>query len=279
LGFGLIKKIADKSGLQIMNDRKSPVCFGIHSVMAKLKHKRSVSTLYLSAASASARLSALEQLAMEQNIEVIRCESSRLDELSGNGIHQGTVAEYRSRSPNQKATLKQVMMGIDANNALILILDHIQDPHNLGACLRTAECAGVDAVILPRHSACPVNQTVIKVASGAVESLNIVMVSNIVNALQVLKKNGFWVYGTSDSGDSELFDTDFRGRIALVVGNEGRGIKRLVAEACDQLVRVSLFGELESLNASVATGVCLFEIRRQFAVIEQDSAGKTVQLG
>ena len=257
-----------------MNAHNLPVCFGIHSVMAKLRHQGTVSTLYLSPAS-SARLSALEQLAIEQNIEVIRCERNRLDELSGNGAHQGVVAEYRPRPANQSVTIKQLMAGIDTNNALILILDHIQDPHNLGACLRTAECAGVDAVILPRHSACPVNQTVIKVASGAVESLNIVLVSNIANALEIMKKKGFWIYGASDSGDSELFETDFRGRVALVIGNEGQGMKRLVTEACDMLVRVPLFGALESLNASVATGVCLFEIRRQFAVIERDSGKDT----
>lgn len=240
--------------------------------MAKLKHQHSVSTLYVSAASSSARLSALEQLAKEQGIEVIRCDKSRLDELSENGVHQGVVAEYKPRSAKQDATIKKVMAGIDTDNALILILDHIQDPHNLGACLRVAECAGVDAVILPRHSACPVNQTVIKVASGAVEFLNIVLVSNIVNTLEILKKNGFWVYGASDSGESELFETDFRGRSALVIGNEGLGMKRLVTEACDMLVRVPLFGELESLNASVATGICLFEIRRQFAMTERSAA-------
>jgi len=237
--------------------------------MAKLRHQRSVSKLYLRDGSSSAKLNALEQLATGQGIEVVRCEKNMLDELSGHGAHQGVVAEYSPRSASQGRTIRQVVKGIDTDNALILILDHLQDPQNLGACLRTAECAGVDAVILPRHSACPVNQTVIKVASGAVESLNILSVSNIVNALEVLKKNGFWVYGTCDSGEGELFETDFRGRVALVIGGEGRGMKRLVAEACDMLVRIPLLGELESLNASVATGVCLFEIRRQFAASRQ----------
>ncbi len=237
--------------------------------MAKLRHQRSVSKLYLRDGSSSAKLNALEQLATGQGIEVVRCEKNMLDELSGHGAHQGVVAEYSPRSASQGRTIRQVVKGIDTDNALILILDHLQDPQNLGACLRTAECAGVDAVILPRHSACPVNQTVTKVASGAVESLNILSVSNIVNALEVLKKNGFWVYGTCDSGEAELFETDFRGRVALVIGGEGRGMKRLVAEACDMLVRIPLLGELESLNASVATGVCLFEIRRQFAASRQ----------
>ncbi|MYB34660.1 MAG: 23S rRNA (guanosine(2251)-2'-O)-methyltransferase RlmB [Gammaproteobacteria bacterium] len=251
-----------------MGTRKNPVCFGIHSVMSKLKNQHSVSTLYVSAASSSARLSALEQLAKEQNIEVIQCERNRLDELSENGVHQGVVAEYKPSSAKQNANIKKVIADIDTDNVLILILDHIQDPHNLGACLRVAECAGVDAVILPRHSACPINQTVIKVASGAVDSLNIVLVSNIVNTLEILKKNGFWVYGASDSGESELFETDFRGRSALVIGNEGLGMKRLVTDACDMLVRIPLFGETQSLNASVATGICLFEIRRKFTMIE-----------
>ena len=260
-----------------MGTRKNPVCYGIHSVLAKLRHPCSVATLYVSAASSSARLRAVERLAKEQNIEVIRCEKSRLDGLSENGVHQGVVAEYKLRSARQNATVKKILEGMDTDNALILILDHIQDPHNLGACLRVAECAGVDAVILPRHSACPVNQTVIKVASGAVDFLHIVWVSNIVNTLEILKKSGFWVYGASDSGESELFETDFRGRTALVIGNEGRGLKRLVTGACDMLVRVPLFGELESLNASVATGVCLFEIRRQFAMIERSESDQLAE--
>ncbi len=251
-----------------MDSRKNRICFGIHSVMAKLQQQGSVSTLYLSEVSFSARLASLEKLAIERNIQVIRCGKARLDELSAYGVHQGVVAEYASDLVNRNATINQVISCIDSDNTLILILDHLQDPHNLGACLRTAESAGVDAVILPKHSACPINQTVIKVASGAVESLNIILVANIVNAMEILKKKGFWVYGASDRGENELYKTDFRGRVALVIGNEGMGMKRLTREACDMIIRIPLFGKVESLNASVATGVCLFEIRRQFAGIK-----------
>ncbi|MCY4051874.1 MAG: 23S rRNA (guanosine(2251)-2'-O)-methyltransferase RlmB [Gammaproteobacteria bacterium] len=254
-----------------MNSQKYQICFGIHSVMAKLQLLGSVYTLYLSESSSSPRLSGLEKLAIEQNIPVIRCAKAKLDEISGYGLHQGVVAEYVSTSVNQITTIKQVIQGIDSGNALILILDHLQDPHNLGACLRTAESAGVNAVIMPKHSACPVNQTVIKVASGAVETLSIILVSNIVNAMKLLKKKGFWVYGTSDRGVNELYKIGFHGRVALVIGNEGQGMKRLTAEACDMEIRIPLFGQVESLNASVATGVCLFEIRRQFGKIENNT--------
>lgn len=195
---------------------------------------------------------------------MVRCERERLDRLSEYGIHQGVVAEYEPGKAHSPSTLKDVMGGIESDNALVLVLDHLHDPHNLGACLRTAECAGVDAVILPKRSACPVNHTVSKVASGAVESLNIVSVSNIVNALDVLKRHGFWIYGTSEMGDAELHDVLFEGRVALVAGNEGRGMKRLVEKACDALVRIPVSGQVQSLNASVATGICLYEIRRQF---------------
>ena len=205
-------------------------------------------------------------MARTRGIEVVRCERERLDRLSGYGTHQGVVAEYESGKANPPATLKDVMDGIETDTALVLVLDHLHDPHNLGACLRTAECAGVDAVILPKRSACPVNHTVSKVASGAVEPLNIVSVSNIVNALDVLKRHEFWIYGTSERGDAELYDVPFRGRIALVVGNEGKGMKRLVEKACDALVRIPVSGQVQSLNASVATGICLYEIRRQFSL-------------
>ena len=247
-----------------MTEPKNSVCYGIHAVTAVIEGGRQVSTLYLSAESSSARLDALSQLAKDRNIQVIRCKKERLDKLSGFGSHQGAVAECKAVSGSRNPTIQQVLQSIDSDHALILILDHLQDPHNLGACLRTAECAGVDAVILPKHSACPVNQTVIKVASGAVEFLKIVLVSNLVAALETLKKNGFWVYGASEHAEADLYQTDFCGRAVLVIGNEAQGVKRLVAEACDLLVRIPSQGEVQSLNASVATGVCLFEIRRQF---------------
>lgn len=248
---------------QSMNMPKNSICFGVHAVAAKLEHHRSVSKLYVTASPSSPRLDALEQIAVEQHIEVVRCAKNRLDELSNYGAHQGIAAEYRSESTRRTSTLKQVLRNISSENALILVLDHLQDPHNLGACLRTAECAGVAAVILPRHSACPVNQTVVKVASGAVEFLSTVLVSNVVSTLELLKKNGFWIYGMCDAATTELYETNFQGRVAVVVGHEGKGIKRLVKQSCDMLVRIPVLGQVPSLNVSVATGICLYEIRRQ----------------
>ena len=145
---------------------------------------------------------------------------------------------------------------------MLLVLDQVQDPHNLGACIRTAECAGADAVILPKDRACPVNATVRKVASGAAEILPVVYVSNLVNALSRLQQEGFWVYGADERGDSELHQCEFSSRSVIVMGAEGKGIRRLVLEACDFSVRIPMQGQVTSLNVSVATGLMLFEAQR-----------------
>jgi len=146
---------------------------------------------------------------------------------------------------------------------LLLILDHIQDPHNLGACLRTAECAGVDAVILPRDGASPVNQTVRKVSSGAAEQVKIIYVTNLAQTLKTIQKHGFWIFGAEGPGSDELYECDMKGNTAIVMGAEGKGLRRLTKEYCDYLVNIPMRGTVSSLNVSVATGVFLFEAIRQ----------------
>ena len=143
------------------------------------------------------------------------------------------------------------------------MLDQIQDPHNLGACLRTAECAGVDAVILPRDGACRINQTVHKVSSGAVGHLDIFHVPNLVNTLDKLQNSGFWVYGATDKGAVSLNQCEYTGKVVVVMGAEGKGLRRLTREKCDYLVNIPMSGNVSSLNVSVATGIFLFEVIRQ----------------
>ena len=146
--------------------------------------------------------------------------------------------------------------------SLLLVLDGVQDPHNLGACLRTADACGVDAVIIPRDRAVKVNATVRKVAAGGAESVPVIEVTNIARSLKDLQKAGVWIFGTSDNAADNLYDHDFNGPVALVMGAEGSGLRRLTMASCDHLLKLPMRGQVESLNVSVATGVCLYEILR-----------------
>jgi 23S rRNA (guanosine2251-2'-O)-methyltransferase len=156
---------------------------------------------------------------------------------------------------------QQCLLAVN-RNSLLLVLDGIQDPHNLGACLRTADACGVDAVIIPRDRAVKVNATVRKVAAGGAESVPIIEVTNIARSLKDLKQAGVWIYGTSDMAEDSLYEHDYCGSVALVMGAEGSGLRRLTLESCDHLVKLPMQGQVESLNVSVATGVCLYEILR-----------------
>jgi 23S rRNA (guanosine2251-2'-O)-methyltransferase len=148
---------------------------------------------------------------------------------------------------------------------LLLVLDGITDPHNLGACLRTADAAGVDAIIVPKDKSASLNTTVRKVASGAAESLNFVVVTNLQRCLEALKERGIWLVGTADEAKRSVYDQELTGAVALIMGSEGKGLRRLTRETCDFLVSIPMSGDVSSLNVSVATGVCLFEAVRQRA--------------
>ena len=240
------------------------ICYGIHAVAAALDSRhRDIEKIYIEKFSVSSRILELEGRAKKVNICVSRCGKHDLNQLTNYGNHQGIAATSHLYSANYDYTVEEVIQRCNERSGVILVLDHLQDPQNLGACLRTAECAGVQAVVLPRDSACPINQTVYKVASGAVETLKIVHVSNIVSVLKKFKKNGFWVYGTAEQGTQNLYDCSFDGKIVLVMGNEGQGMRRLTAETCDFLIQVPVSGSISSLNVSVAAGIFLYEIRRQ----------------
>jgi 23S rRNA (guanosine2251-2'-O)-methyltransferase len=214
---------------------------------------------------ANPRLERVIALANDKGIDVQSANRARLQQMSGEVRHQGVVAEVRRSSTLDEAALRNLVeaaLTVDAP-LLLLILDGIEDPHNLGACLRTADAAGVDAVVVPRHGAAGLGPTVSKVASGAAESVPFAAVGNIVRVLDWLKDYGVTVVGTSDVGDSSIYDCDLTAPVALVMGREHSGLRQAVKERCDSLVSLPMAGTVSSLNVSVATGICLYEAVRQ----------------
>lgn len=210
------------------------------------------------------RLARLIAEANDLGINVRRIDKSALDDKAGERRHQGVVAEINRLETGNEDDLLRLLETLQ-HSPLVLVLDQIQDPHNLGACLRTADGAGVDAVVLPKDGAAPVNQTVRRVAAGAVDRIPVFYVVNLSRSLGSLKQKGFWIYGTSDSGEMSLYDLKFTGNTAIVMGAEGKGLRRLTREYCDQLIRIPMSGSVSSLNVSVASGVILFEAVRQRA--------------
>ena len=216
--------------------------------------------------SANPRVEALVALAREKGIDVQEANRARLKQMSGEVRHQGVVAEVRRSSQLDEAalrTLVETRLAGGGKPLLLLVLDGIQDPHNLGACLRTADAAGVDAVISPRHGAAGLGPTVSKVAAGAAETLPFATVANIGRVLDWLADYGITRIGTSDRADSSLYDAALDGHLALVMGREETGLGKAVAARCDQLVRLPMEGRVSSLNVSVATGIGLYEALRQ----------------
>ncbi len=216
--------------------------------------------------SANPRVEALVALARDKGIDVRQANRARLKQMSGEVRHQGVVAEVRRNSQLDEAGLRtrlEARLAEDGRPLLLLVLDGIQDPHNLGACLRTADAAGVDAVVAPRHGAAGLGPTVSKVAAGAAESLPFATVANIGRVLDWLADYGITRIGTSDRADASLYDVALDGHLALVMGREETGLGKAAAARCDQLVSLPMEGSVASLNVSVATGICLYETLRQ----------------
>ena len=213
------------------------------------------------------RVEAVIAAARARGVEVQSANRARLEQLSGESRHQGVVAEIRRSTQLDEAGLRDLvekrLAGDGADPLLVLLLDGIQDPHNLGACLRTADAAGVDAVVVPRHGAAGMGPTVSKVAAGAAELLPFAAVGNIGRVLDWLSGYGVKVIGTSERSETSLYDADLSGPLALVMGREHSGLRRNVAGRCSRLVSLPMRGSVDSLNVSVATGICLYEILRQ----------------
>jgi 23S rRNA (guanosine2251-2'-O)-methyltransferase len=241
------------------------VAYGIHSVRVLLQRSpQRVRQLWLSSSrDAVPRLQELRALAGQAGISVVEADDSQLEKLAGGERHQGVVVEIAPRPEDPETRLEEALESSGDAPPLLLVLDGVTDPHNLGACLRSADAAGVAAVIVPRDRAVGLTPVVRKVAAGAAESVPLVQVVNLARTLRELKQRGVWLVGTSDAAARTLYDVDLSGPTALVLGSEGEGLRRLTREACDELVSIPMAGAVESLNVSVATGVALFEAVRQ----------------
>ena len=241
--------------------REPRVVFGFHAVLARLRaDPKSVLEIYLDETRNDARAKDLAALADRSGARLMRVPTKRLDGFYGGGRHQGVVARVEVQS--LKDNLESILDAVE--KPLLLVLDGVTDPHNLGACLRVANAAGAHAVIAPKDRAAGINPTVSKVASGAAESTPYLMVTNLARALEEIKEKNVWVVGADERADKTLHEADLPDSIAWVLGAEGEGMRRLTRETCDLLVRVPMQGQVESLNVSVAAGICLFEsVRRR----------------
>ena len=239
--------------------------FGMHAVVAALQHEPdSIKSIWLEHARRDKRAQEISALVKQHAIPLQRVERDELDRLAAGGRHQGVVAEANLQPALDDAALKTLLAELDAP-PFLLVLDGVQDPHNLGACLRTADAAGIHAVIAPRDNACGLTSTVRKVASGAAETVAFVQVTNLARTLKSLQQAGIWIIGTDLATNTSLFDIDLAGPLALVLGAEGKGLRRLTREACDALVKLPMHGSVQSLNVSVSAGICLYEALRQRA--------------
>ena len=237
--------------------------YGWHAVLAVLERSpERVLQVWLDEKRSGPKPEAVLKAAHAGQVKLQRAGRVLLEELVGEANHQGVVARCRASTPIHGADLSGFLAGL-TQPAFLLILDGVQDPHNLGACLRTADAAGVHALILPRDNAVSVTPTVRKVASGAAETVPVFQVTNLARTLDQLKADGIWLVGAAGDAQGSLYETDLRGPLALILGAEGKGLRRLTQERCDFLVHIPMVGSVSSLNVSVAAGVCLFEAVRQ----------------
>jgi 23S rRNA (guanosine2251-2'-O)-methyltransferase len=241
---------------------------GINAVAAAIEHDaENVREVLLEAGAKNPRIAEIESNARRKDIEVRRVAQNALDGVAGGLRHQGAVARYAAAKTWDEGDLPALVESA-VGKALLLVLDGVQDPHNLGACLRSAAAAGVTAVVIPRDKAVQVNATVRKTSAGAADSVPVFRVTNLSRTLRDLQKLGVWIYGLAGEATASLYAIDLRGNVAFVLGGEADGLRRLTREHCDQLVTIPMPGAspvagVESLNVSVAAGVTLFEAVRQ----------------
>ena len=241
----------------------APIAYGIHAVRVLLtRYPQRVRRVLLAGGRDAGRLAEIRTLAQRAGVQVAGADEALLAKLAEGERHQGVVAEIVPPAGDPETQLEEALEAAGAA-PLLLVLDGVQDPHNLGACLRSADAAGVAAVIVPRDRAAGLTPVVRKVAAGAAETVPFVPVVNLARTLRELKERGIWLVGTDDAADKTLFEADLKGPLALVMGSEGEGMRRLTRECCDQLVSIPMAGAVESLNVSVAAGVALFEAVRQ----------------
>ena len=242
---------------------KSSKLFGLHSVQAALDYSpKKIHKAWVDSGRQDKRLGQAVDDLLALGIEPEKVDRKRLDRLADNNNHQGIVIEVEMPGELSESDLKTAVENL-SETALFLVLDNVQDPHNLGACLRTADATGVHGVIITKDNATGITPTVCKVASGAAETVPVYQVTNLSRTLRWLKGEGLWIMGAAGETAQTVYKTDFTVPMALVVGAEGKGLRRLTKEQCDVLVSVPMLGQVDSLNLSVATGVLLYEAVRQ----------------
>jgi 23S rRNA (guanosine2251-2'-O)-methyltransferase len=241
------------------------VLFGFHAVGVRIKTApQSVFEVFYDASRRDARMRQFMDRAREAGVRLIESDGLRLAKMCGSHGHQGVVARVDAAAAVK--SLDELLEQLEADGVaqpLLLVLDGVTDPHNLGACLRVADGAGAHAVIAPKDHAAGISAIVAKVASGAAETMPYFMVTNLARTLNELKERNIWVIGTSDDAPKTLYQVDLKGPVALVLGAEGEGMRQLTRKTCDELVSIPMRGAVESLNVSVASGVCLYEAARQ----------------
>lgn len=244
------------------------ILFGFHAVLSRLRqHGTSIQEILIDRDRIDARMKDLLKMAEQYNVRTMEVERSRLDGMAGmNGRHQGVIARVVD-TPIPYKDIHDILDSDLTEPPFFLILDGVEDPHNLGACLRVADAMGVHAVIAPKDRAVGLNATVRKVASGAAETVPFIAVTNLARTIRELQEAGVFVIGATMDAPSNLLNTNLEGSIAIVLGSEGDGIRRLTAETCDALVTIPMYGSVESLNVSVASGICLYEVRRQRSLV------------
>ena len=235
---------------------------GRNSVLELLEAEKDINKIFVTRGEKQGSINKIIGRAKGRGIVLVEVDKSKLDEMSQTGNHQGVIAIV---PPFEYCEVEDILDEAKKRNEkpFILILDGIEDPHNLGAIIRTAETAGVHGVVIPKRRAASVNSTVNKVSAGAVEHMKVARVNNINDTIQFLKDRGLWIIGTDGSAENYYYEQDLTGPIALVIGSEGTGMNRLVSENCDILVKIPMMGKITSLNASVSAGIVTYEIVKQ----------------
>lgn len=241
------------------------VLFGFHAVGVRLKTApHTIVEVYYEATRRDARMRQFLERAREAGVRLIEADALRIAKLAGSHGHQGVAARVQALA--QQHSLDDLLDDLAAQgvrNPLLLVLDGVTDPHNLGACLRNADAAGVAAVIVPKDKSAPMTATVSKVACGAAETVPLVRVTNLARTMRALQEKGIWFVGTAGEATHDIYQSKLTGPLAIVMGAEGDGMRRLTRETCDDLIKIPMAGSVSSLNVSVATGICLFEAVRQ----------------
>ncbi len=249
--------------------------YGIHPVrQLLLSRSDAVERVYLQSDLGEERRARLADV-LSDRIRVAHVSADELEKLTGTPKHQGVAALATEAGPLSEGAARDLLARIE--RPLVLVLDGVQDPRNFGACLRTADAAGVNLVVVGRHRNVDVTPVVSKVAAGAAESQAIVQVSNLVRFLEALKSQGLWIVGTDDTAETSLYDVDLTTGIAMVLGAEGEGLRRLTSERCDHRVQLPMHGTVSSLNVAVATGICLYECLRQRSLADRLPRARTVR--